>query len=135
MSIKQLIKPSNIRIDDHYWSTFGHSETEVSARWIIMFLRAREFVTSQETTGTQFWEPFTLSDLESFYQYLRGKPETFHFNRLTPRFISIYDNGILTVTDAFVAAIASNEKLISSEQLNCETKYVTAYIFTCRWKV
>ena len=134
MSIKELIKPSNIRIDDHYWSTFGHTETEISARWIIMFLRAREFVTSQETTGTQFWEPFTLSDLERFYQYLREKPETFHFNRLGERFIQ-NDNGTLTVTDAFVAAIASNEKLISHDQLSCETKHVTAYIFTCRWKV
>jgi hypothetical protein len=128
MSIKQLIKPSNIKIDDHFWSTFGHSETEVSARWIIMFLRAREDITSQN------WEPFDLVDLEQFYQTLRKKPETFHFNRLTDRFVQ-NDNGVLTVTDAFVAAIASNENLVSSQSLHLESKYVTAYILACKWKV
>lgn len=84
MSIKDLTLPSNIKIDDHFWDTFGHSETEVSARWLIMFLQARNHYANNELT----WEPFPESHLVSFYQLLRKQPEEiFLFNRLDEKYV------------------------------------------------
>jgi len=132
MSIKQLIKPSNIKIDDHFRNTFDHSETEVSARWIIMFLRARNAV---EDKG---WELFPEHHLVAFYQLLRKQPqETFNFNRLlrSPSMGTHYlirENGIVEATDQFISRIASNSNLLSAESLECPQKYRDAYESACK---
>lgn len=132
MSIKTLIKPENIKTDDHFWNTFDHSETEVSARWIVNFLKARNFC----LTGDKGWNAFPFAKLESFYHYLLQKPGAiFYFNKLhsdSTRDSYIHlDSGIVTITDKFVSAIASNPNLISSDRLVCERKYSYAYEQAC----
>lgn len=127
MSIKQLIKPENIKIDDHFWNTFDHSETEVSARWIVMFLRSRHAV---EDKG---WEAFPLKDLTSFYQCLRNQPrEWFNFNRLNSMYVFPNEDGMVEVTDKFVSSIASNSNLLSAEPLECPQKYKDVYTSVCK---
>lgn len=126
MSIKLLVRPENIKTNDHFWDTFGNSETEVSARWIVNFLRARNFC----LLGDKGWDTFPSADLENFYRHIRQKPsETFYFNELN-RHIQ-YENGMVTVLDSFVCRIASNPKLISADRLVCESKYSFAYESAC----
>lgn len=129
MSIKDLILPSNIRIDDHFWNTFSHSETEVSARWLIMFLQARNYYAADGEHGVLMtWDAFPFSHLESFYRLLRKQPrETFTFNRLDETYVQKV-KGMITVTDKFVSAIASNSNLISASKLEVAQKYLDAYV-------
>lgn len=123
MTINQSVQPSNIKVDDHFWNTFGHSETEVSARWLILFMRARNSV--GEDLG---WQPFPLKDLVSFYQLLRKQPqESFLFNRLSNAYV-IQKNGMVEVTNQFVSNILSNKKLVSDQPLELEDKYKDAYL-------
>jgi len=65
------IKPDHISTDHHFFDAFEHSETEVSARWIVEFCKKQ---------GS--WNAFTLEDLERFYHLTRPQNESFHFNRL-----------------------------------------------------
>lgn len=60
--------PQAFLTEQHYWNTFGNRETEISARWIVMFLRAR---------GAG-WEPFRVEDLTEYYRKRRGEENT-HF--------------------------------------------------------
>lgn len=68
--------PNDFVVDQHYWNTFGQSETESSARWIVMFLQDRN----------DGWKPFTIGEIRSFYGKRRravGKPDDgYTFNRL-----------------------------------------------------
>ena len=54
-----VICPSNIDTSKPFWNTFGHSETETSALWIVRFC--------QEVNGDS-WKPFTLQALDGYYQ-------------------------------------------------------------------
>jgi len=65
------IQPSAINTDQHFWDAFDHSDTEVSAKWIVRLC--------QKLGG---WVPFSLEQLQSFYETGRGKKEIFRFNRL-----------------------------------------------------
>lgn len=53
----------------HFWGAFDNCETEISARWIVRFCQER---------GD--WSPFTLADIEEFYN--RGGYQNFRFNWL-----------------------------------------------------
>jgi hypothetical protein len=69
------IRPCDINIDhkkgfEHLWDSFGNSETEVSAYFIVKLC--------QELGG---WVPFTLSQIEAVYQK-GGQHDGYLFNRL-----------------------------------------------------
>lgn len=55
--------PSDINTKQHFWNAFDHSETEVSASWIVRFL---------QQAGNS-WAPFMLEDLQAFYGKLRAE--------------------------------------------------------------
>lgn len=66
-------KPEDLQTTEHYWDTFGNSETEVSARWIVRFCQARG----------KGWEPFTYDEINDFYQRERKNTnDRFTFNQL-----------------------------------------------------
>lgn len=70
------VQPNQILTTGHLWDAFDHSETEVSALWLVMFCQDRG----------RSWEPFTAADIQSFYdtkRAARGRhSERFLFNRL-----------------------------------------------------
>jgi hypothetical protein len=65
-----MINPSDINTNSHFWDAFGNNETEVSANYIVRFCQERGH-----------WEPFTLAEIEAFYQRTSGH-QGFSFNRL-----------------------------------------------------
>lgn len=85
------ISPDDIDSTQHFWNAFDHSETEVSARWIVRYCQKR---------GSG-WEPIPLSDLEAFYaeHHLDG----FTFNKLTSRGWVWVNDGLVILSDEFVA--------------------------------
>lgn len=76
--LKDRYGPEDFTTEQHYMDTFGNSETEVSARWVIMFLQDRK----------RGWGPFTYKEINAFYNKTRGAKghvqEDFWFNRLIP---------------------------------------------------
>ena len=66
-----LIEPNDINTKQHFWNAFDNREREISARWIVSFCQER---------GCG-WEPFTLNDIEQFYN-TRGGYVNFRFNGL-----------------------------------------------------
>jgi len=64
------IQPKDIDGSKHFFSAFDHTETEVSANWIIRFLQERG----------QSWRPFSYEDIDAFYA--RKFKNGFRFNRL-----------------------------------------------------
>ena len=69
----QRLKPDDFRVDRHYWDTFGNSETEISARWIIKFLQDRD----------KGWISFTFDEINAYYRgIMTGVIRDFTFNRL-----------------------------------------------------
>jgi len=87
------IKPSDIDSTKHFFDTFGHNETEVSARLIVKFL--------QERGDT--WESFTQKELDTRFE------EDFWFNKLTnPKGEQAYlefDGDNIRVTDRFIKKV------------------------------
>jgi hypothetical protein len=65
------IQPEEINTNSHFWNAFDHSETEVSARWIVRFCQERG----------RGWDPFTADEIEAYYRK-GGKFVNFRFNRL-----------------------------------------------------
>ena len=91
-----LIAPKDINTSQHFWNAFGHSETEVSANWIVRFCQYRN----------QGWLPFTVEELECFYQEKLGKKEKFWFNRLHTDYsqsLLRIENNVVHVSRSFVA--------------------------------
>lgn len=101
-----MIRPSDIRTDQHFWSAFDHAETEVSANWVVRFLTA---------TGDT-WRSFTHDEI-SAWAGDNGHKGSFVFNRLIHPGWSYGirrgryqagggwitdDNGVLTVTEDFI---------------------------------
>ena len=79
MSSKTLLTqfgPEDFATDRNYWNTFDNSETEVSARWVVMFLQDRG----------KGWDDFTVGEVLTFYGDEREKSnkgdDGFTFNRL-----------------------------------------------------
>ncbi|MFA6554682.1 MAG: hypothetical protein WCS89_04235 [Candidatus Paceibacterota bacterium] len=64
------ITPEHIDASQHLFDAFDHSETEVSAGWIVRFMQARG----------KGWTPFTQEEIETFYS--KKFNDGFHFNRL-----------------------------------------------------
>jgi len=66
-----LIQPQNIDASAHLWDSFGNTETEISAGWVIRFLQERG----------EGWKPFTYAEINAFYER-KSKFKGFGFNRL-----------------------------------------------------
>lgn len=122
MTLFEKFKPTDFQTKEHYWSTFGHAETETSAMWIIRFLQYRMTLGEVAESG---WAPFTVEDLTNFYNTTRGakgySPEEFWFNQLTgagpsaPVYIVGGNNSVprtVTITEYFIAKLASQPRML-----------------------
>jgi len=125
MGLFEKFKPTDFQTKEHYWSTFGHAETETSAAWIIQFLQYRMTLGEVAQNG---WAPFTYQELNNFYNSKRGDsgkaPEEFYFNRLagTLEGSAVYivggDSSVsrtVTVTEYFIAKLASQPRMLVSQ--------------------
>lgn len=65
------IKPEDIDASKHLFGAFGHSETEVSAGWIVRYCQERG----------KGWDDFSYEDIEAYYRQ-KGLHDGFTFNRL-----------------------------------------------------
>lgn len=64
------IKPEDIDATRHFFEAFDHTETEISARWVVRLCQEKGH-----------WGPFTEAELTAFYH--REFPDsTFRFHRL-----------------------------------------------------
>jgi hypothetical protein len=105
--LTEIIKPENIRTTEHFWDTFGQAETEISARWVVRFLK--------DERSSQGWVPFPLAELQAYYN--RTLPnERFSFNKLTSElYVQLEDKGdegmIVKVLPRFVSALCRNPNL------------------------
>jgi hypothetical protein len=74
--LRDRFQPNDFSTTGHYWDTFDHQETEISARWIVRFLQERN----------KGWDDFTVGEIRTFYKTKResgGKPDDgFTFNYL-----------------------------------------------------
>ena len=103
-SLLNLILPENIKTTEHFWNTFGQAETEISARWIVRFLK--------EERPLQGWVDFKHDDLQKFYN--RSRPgEVFLYNRLLALGCLTLIEGIVHVNARFVGSICTNADLIT----------------------
>jgi hypothetical protein len=64
------IQPKDIDTSRHFWEAFSNNETDISAGWLVRFAQHRN----------DGWKPFTLADIEAFYQPHGHRG--FTFNRL-----------------------------------------------------
>lgn len=67
---------------DHLWDAFDHSETEISAKYILHFCQSRgEYKAAPLVHVKQgSWAPFTYDEIEAFYR--RSGHKGFTFNHL-----------------------------------------------------
>lgn len=65
-----LVQPNHIDARRHLFEAFDHTETEISAGWIIRFMQERG----------RSWAPFTYDEINTFYSRHHG--DGFTFNRL-----------------------------------------------------
>jgi hypothetical protein len=101
VSPTQTPLPGDLR-DDHAWEAFGNMETEISAGWIVRFLRDRK--------GNQ-WVPFTREELTDYYhEKMREKQPhycgRFLFNRLTSQDYVWEHDGQFYLSPGFVDRMA-----------------------------
>lgn len=92
--IQCAIKPEQIDGSKNFMETIWQNmETEISANWLVRFAQQRDS-----------WMPFTLAELEEFYQK-KWPGEKFHFNKLKrDGHISEIADGTLAFTIEFVSA-------------------------------
>jgi hypothetical protein len=84
-------QPEAIDASRHLWNAFDHSETEISAGWIVRLCQS-------DGVG---WKPFSRTDIEFFYG--RKVKDGFTFNKLIERGWIIEDtDGNFHFTDEFV---------------------------------
>ena len=112
-------KPSEIKMDGHFWNAFENNETEISAWWLVELARKH---------GD--WRPFTREEIEQFYG--QKHKDGFTFNRLIERGVGygmpgqryltgggwiVPRDGLLHFTEEFVMRcyLSSNDK---KEELN-----------------
>ena len=104
------IRPRHIDVDNHFWDAFGHSETEVSARWIVKLCQKR--------AG---WLPFWPRQIEDIYR--DAGFQNFRFNRLLDEdrgFVVLGTDGKYRVTHQFICrcfASSPAEDLLPDLQL------------------
>ncbi len=74
------ISPEDIDVSNHFFDSFEHMETEVSAWWLVRFAQHRG----------QGWTPFTDTEINMFYRDQgTSKQRNFRFNRLVrPEMVS-----------------------------------------------
>lgn len=74
--LRDRFQPNDFITTGHYWDTFDHSETEISALWIVRFLQSRN----------QGWADFTVGEIRAFYKKGRESgghhDDGFTFNHL-----------------------------------------------------
>ena len=115
---KTPILPEHIDTSRHLWDSFDHTETEISARYIIRMCQER---------GS--WEPFTYEEIEEFYRQFGHK--NFSFNALvepvTERsfgggsttfgggFIKKREDGTYEITEIFKERAFKSSPAITSE--------------------
>lgn len=88
--IKTPILPEHIDTSRHLWDSFGHTETEISAGYIIRMCQEK---------GS--WEPFTYEEIEEFYQQFGYK--NFRFNALVePVTERLFDGRRVTFGGSFI---------------------------------
>lgn len=107
------IQPKNVDLSGHFFDAFDNNETEISARYIVRLAQRK---------GS--WEPFTLDEIEAFYQEAGHK--RFDFNRLIhPRgngsegggWVIEQDNKYVVTTDFINRVHQAGEK---NRQLNSQ---------------
>lgn len=86
---KLEIFPFDINTGEHFWNAFDHSETEVSAHWIVRLCQDR---------GS--WEPFSKGDIEDFYG--QKHRDDFTFNKLLTGGWIIERDGLYHITAGFI---------------------------------
>lgn len=95
-----MITPNDVP-NGHLWNSFGHYETEVSARWIVNLCQQK---------GS--WSPFTQEELDTLYHAKHN--EVFLFNGLRDRgFLQEggdKDNPTYHITEEFVLAIQEADR-------------------------
>jgi hypothetical protein len=91
-SVKCPIQPADIDIGRHFHDAFGHSETEVSAGYLVRL--------AQVKGG---WVPFTKEEIEAFYQ--KSGHHDFWFNRLITDGWIVERDGKHFFTVQFVARV------------------------------
>lgn len=84
-----IISPGNIDTSQHFWNAFDHSETEVSANWIVQLCQKH---------GS--WHPFSKKDIEDLYS--QKHKDGFTFNKLLIGGWIIEKNSLYYVTAGFV---------------------------------
>lgn len=95
----QEIRPEDVDATQHLWNTFGRSEDEVSAGYIVRLCQAR---------GA--WASFCFDDVEKLYQ-AAGHKDGYTFNGLLDRgFIIKGTSGRYYITLAFVLACGKCRK-------------------------
>lgn len=83
------ITPFDISTSNHFWNAFDHSETEVSANWIVQLCQAR---------GS--WDPFSREAIEEIYS--RKHRDGFTFNKLLSNGWIIERDGLYHITAGFI---------------------------------
>lgn len=107
-----LPRPSDIDASKHMYSSFGQSESEVSAGYIVRFMQERQ------KQGRKDWESFTYADIDDFYTR-KGAGNGYTFNRLighgnchasegynqthSSNFLAIDEQGNMKVTLEFIS--------------------------------
>ena len=85
-------QPNDIDTSSHLWSTFGHRETEITAKWIVRLCKKR---------GTG-WAPFTREEINEFYTPSDG----FWFNGLLNDVWLADVNGQIDILPEFVRCVS-----------------------------
>jgi hypothetical protein len=100
------ISPSDINTDKHFFGAFGNTETEASAKWIVLLC--------QKKGG---WYPFTLKEVEDLCQSVGYKGYWFN-NLLDMKFI-IEKKSIYYITSEFITrCYSSSPKRIKTEKVS-----------------
>lgn len=84
------IKPEDINTNEHFWNAFGNNEREVSAAWIVMFMKSRGG-----------WTPFRLAELNDFCH--QKWSHDFRHNGLFNGRLVVEIEGVFYVTHEFIA--------------------------------
>lgn len=95
------VRPSDINTQVHFWDAFDHSETEISANWVVRFCQDR---------GDR-WEPFTLDEISSWAQE-NGHKGRFTLNRLPGRHLQQMCDGRYVIADSFIRACFNSAGII-----------------------
>jgi len=121
------IKPSMIDTSDHFWDAFGHSETEVSARWIVRFVQQR---------GGDDWRPFTYAEIDGFYRK-KGRHDGFAFNRLLREnlasrpFVVFHPKGAVMGDTSTIAPLAGEEPGGLIMKGECHYSFTHEFVARC----